>query len=95
MADANAQELQALRTRIADLEARAQAPAVDVKPFEGLHELSDAIRDNRLNFFLFKKAYPSPLYWKAIAGVILLGWILVGGLIILGETSGPSNFLLK
>jgi hypothetical protein len=71
------EELQALRDRIADLEASRDKPVkVEVEGFEGLRQLSHAIETQQLDRFALQNATPDRVFWgwfwAFIAAVILI-----------------------
>ena len=71
------EELQALRDRIADLEAARDEPVkVEVEGFEGLRQLSHAIETQQLDRFALQNATPDRVFWgwfwAFIAAVILI-----------------------
>jgi hypothetical protein len=71
------EELQALRDRIADLEAARDKPVkVEVEGFEGLRQLSHAIETQQLDRFALQNATPDRVFWgwfwAFIAAVILI-----------------------
>jgi hypothetical protein len=58
------EELQALRDRIADLEAARDKPVkVEVEGFEGLRQLSHAIETQQLDRFALQNATPDRVFW--------------------------------
>lgn len=73
------EELQALRDRIANLEAARDKPVkVEVEGFEGLRQLSHAIETQQLDRFALQNATPDRVFWGwfwafvAFAGVIAI-----------------------
>ena len=71
------EELQALRDRIADLEAARDKPVkVEVEGFEGLRQLSHAIETQQLDRFALQNATPDRVFWgwfwAFVIGVILI-----------------------
>jgi hypothetical protein len=74
------EELQALRDRIADLEAARDKPVkVEVEGFEGLRQLSHAIETQQLDRFALQNATPDRVFWGwfwafIAAVVVFLAW---------------------
>ena len=74
------EELQALRDRIADLEASRDEPVkVEVEGFEGLRHLSHAIETQQLDRFALQNATPDRVFWGwfwafIAAVVVFLAW---------------------
>jgi hypothetical protein len=74
------EELQALRDRIADLEAARDKPAkVEVEGFDGLRQLSHAIETQQLDRFALQNATPDRVFWGwfwafIAAVVVFLAW---------------------
>ena len=63
-------ELQALRERIAELEAaRAQPQIVDIEGFEGLRQLSHAIETKNLDAFMLDRSMPDRMFWGLLIGL--------------------------
>lgn len=77
------EELQALRDRIADLEASRDEPVkVEVEGFEGLRHLSHAIETQQLDRFALQNATPDRVFWGwfwafigAVAIFLIYGFI--------------------
>lgn len=69
-------ELQALRDRVAELEAaRDQPQTVNVEGFEGLRQLSHAIETKNLDAFVLDRGMPDWAFWCILATV--LGCLIV------------------
>jgi hypothetical protein len=71
------EELQALRDRIAYLEAAREKPVkLEVEGFEGLRQLSHAIETQQLDRFALQNATPDRVFWgwfwAFVIGVILI-----------------------
>jgi hypothetical protein len=71
------EELQALRDRIAELEAARDKPVkVEVEGFEGLRQLSHAIETQQLDRFALQNSVPDKVFWgwfwAFIIGVVLI-----------------------
>jgi len=74
---ANPNELQALRDRVAELEAaRDQPQNVNIEGFEGLRQLSHAIETKNLDGFLLDRSVPDVFFWGFLAIFMLI--LLVG-----------------
>jgi hypothetical protein len=72
------EELQALRDRIADLEAARDEPVkVEVEGFEGLRQLSHAIETQQLDRFALQNATPDRVFWGWFWAFIAAVFILV------------------
>jgi len=72
------EELQALRDRIADLEAARDKPVkVEVEGFEGLRQLSHAIETQQLDRFALQNATPDRVFWGWFWAFIAAVFILV------------------
>ena len=70
------EELQALRDRIADLEAARDKPVkVEVEGFEGLRQLSHAIETQQLDRFALQNATPDRVFWGWF-------WVFIGAVAI-------------
>lgn len=75
---ADPNELQALRDRIAQLEAaRAQPQVVDIEGFEGLRQLSHAIETKNLDMFMLNRGIPDRAFWWIIGPIIAFGVICI------------------
>lgn len=81
------EELQALRDRIADLEAARDKPVkVEVEGFEGLRQLSHAIETQQLDRFALQNATPDRVFWRWFwAFVIGCGILVVASLASAGH----------
>jgi hypothetical protein len=72
------EELQALRDRIADLEAARDKPVkVEVEGFEGLRQLSHAIETQQLDRFALQNATPDRVFWGWFWAFIALASIFI------------------
>ena len=68
---ADPNEIQALRDRIAQLEAaRDQPQTVNVEGFEGLRELSHAIETKNLDVFLLNRSMSDRMFWTILIGIV-------------------------
>lgn len=82
MSNDQAREIEELRERVRALEAERDArPAqtVQIEGFEGLKQLSNAIEQNRLAFFLGNKGVPDRWFWGFLGFfcLILLGMAVI------------------
>jgi hypothetical protein len=78
------EELQALRDRIADLEAARDKPVrVEVEGFEGLRQLSHAIETQQLDRFAIQNATPDRVFWGWFWGFIVVVGVVVAYNVIL------------
>lgn len=78
------EELQALRDRIADLEAARDKPVkVEVEGFEGLRQLSHAIETQQLDRFALQNATPDRVFWGWFWGFIVVVGVVVAYNVIL------------
>lgn len=75
MSTDHAQEIEALRAQVRELQEQKAAPRVRVEGFKGLDELSQAIERNDLAGFIQDRAQPVWLQWilLIIAAVCTLG----------------------
>lgn len=79
------EELQALRDRIADLEAARDEPVkVEVEGFEGLRQLSHAIETQQLDRFALQNATPDRVFWGWFWGFMIFGAAILIGIPVLG-----------
>jgi hypothetical protein len=79
------EELQALRDRIADLEAARDEPVkVEVEGFEGLRQLSRAIETQQLDRFALQNATPDRVFWGWFWGFMIFGAAILIGIPVLG-----------
>ncbi len=79
-------ELQALRDRIAELEAaRAQPQIVDIEGFEGLRQLSHAIETKNLDAFMLDRSMPDKTFWMVLCGIV--GFALFMGFLAMYQHS--------
>lgn len=73
-------ELQALRDRVAELEAVRDKPLkVEIEGLEGLKQWSHAIETQQMDLFMLNNAAPDRVFWgwfwAFIAGVVIfLAW---------------------
>ena len=76
-------EMQALRDRIADLEAAREKPIkVEIEGFEGIRRLSHAIETQQLDRFAMQSATPDRVFWgwfwafiAAVMVALVLGYL--------------------
>ncbi|GGI86758.1 hypothetical protein GCM10007973_23990 [Polymorphobacter multimanifer] len=74
-------ELQALRDRVAELEAARDKPVkVEVEGLEGIRQLSHAIETQQLDRFALQNSVPDKVFWGWFWGfVIACGLLLLVG----------------
>jgi len=70
-------ELQALRDRVAEVEAARDKPVkVEVEGLEGIRQLSHAIETQQLDRFALQNSVPDKVFWgwfwAFVAGVVLI-----------------------
>lgn len=69
-------ELQALRDRVAELEAAsAQPQTVNVEGFEGLRQLSSAIENKTLDVFMLNRSVPDKTFCFSLIGFVAFMFI--------------------
>ena len=79
------EELQALRDRIADLEAARDKPVkVEVEGFVGLRQLSHAIETQQLDRFALQNATPDRVFWGWFWCFMIFGAAILIGIPVLG-----------
>lgn len=84
------EELQALRDRIADLEAARDKPVkVEVEGFEGLRQLSHAIETQQLDRFAMQNATPDRVFWGWFWAFMAFGVVMIVLMIIQSLSDGP------
>jgi hypothetical protein len=78
------EELQALRDRIAELEAARDKPVkVEVEGFEGLRQLSHAIETQQLDRFALQNATPDRVFWGWFwAFIVVVGVVVTYNVIL-------------
>ena len=79
-------ELQALRDRIAELEAaRNQPQTVNIEGFEGLRQLSSAIENKNLDAFMLDRGMSDKMFRTVV--ITCVSFAIVMGLFILRSNS--------
>lgn len=77
---ATKEELQALRDRVAELEAARNQPVkVEIEGLEGLKQWSHAVETQQMDLFMLNNAVPDRVFWGwfwafIAAVVIFLAW---------------------
>ena len=71
-------QLQALRDRVAELEAaRDQPQAVNLEGFVGLRQLSHAIETKNLDAFMLDRSMPDKMFWGLLIGLPIFFLIIL------------------
>lgn len=84
------EELQALRDRIADLEAVRDKPVkVEVEGFEGLRQLSHAIETQQLDRFALQNATPDRAFWGWFWAFVAFACVVFVLMIVRYFSDGP------
>ena len=87
-------EMQALRDRVANLEAGRDAPVkVEVEGFEGIRQLSHAIETQQLDRFVLRNSVPDKVFWRWFWAFAAICGLLIGMAIVEHIAGRPIFFL--
>jgi hypothetical protein len=76
-------ELQALRDRIAELEAARDKPVkVEIEGLEGIKQLSHAIETQQLDRFALVNSTPDRVFWGWFWAFVIFAGLIIGAALI-------------
>jgi hypothetical protein len=86
-------ELQALRDRIADLEAARDKPVkVEIEGLEGLKQWSHAIETQQLDRFALQNSVPDKVFWGWFWVFVVIAGLFIGMAVVEHIVGHPIFF---